>query len=39
MALSNSPPWRDRQAKPDGVVTVVELNEHVATWLVVGESG
>ena len=39
MALSNSPPWRGRQAKPDGVVAVVELNKHVATWLVVGEGG
>ena len=27
MALSNSPPWRGRQAKPDGVVAVVELNK------------
>ena len=37
MALSNSPPWRGRQAKPDGVVTVVEFDENVATWLIVGE--
>ena len=39
MALYNSPPWRGRQAKPDGVVATVEFNKYVAMWLVVGEGG